>query len=82
VVILDYILPDGDGVALALEVEATAPDAPVIIMSGMELSAGDAATCEEHGFVLLRKPFLADDVLTLLGQVLPGADTRSAGAGA
>jgi CheY-like chemotaxis protein len=73
-VLLDYFLPDGDGVSLALEVCQRAAGAQVIVMSGMELAQRDAAICEKRRFPLLRKPFLAED----LRRVLRGT-MRSAG---
>jgi len=61
-VLFDYFLPDGDGVALALEVRQRVPSVQVVIMSGMELAQRDAAICERGHFPVLRKPFLAEDI--------------------
>ena len=59
VALLDYVLPDGNGVALGVKIRETAPGIPVIIMSGAELPGKEQITCEEHDFQILQKPFLA-----------------------
>jgi CheY-like chemotaxis protein len=60
--LFDYFLPDGDGVALALDLRLRVPSVRVIIMSGMELAQRDVAICDKAGFPVLRKPFLAEDL--------------------
>lgn len=60
--LFDYFLPDGDGVALALDLRLRVPSVRVIIMSGMELAQRDVAICDKVGFPVLRKPFLAEDL--------------------
>ena len=61
--ILDYLLPDGDGVALGVKIREKAPGIPIIIMSGLELPDHEQAICEEYGFPVLRKPFLAAEIM-------------------
>jgi ATP-dependent Clp protease ATP-binding subunit ClpA len=61
--LLDYMLPDGNGVELGLEVQNAAPHVLVIVMTGGILPPEEEALCEEHGFPVLRKPFLASDVM-------------------
>ena len=61
--LLDYMLPDGNGVELAQRLQRMAPHLPVIIMTGTMLGAEEEAICEEHDFPVLRKPFLATDVM-------------------
>ncbi len=82
ILVLDYILPDGDGVAYGLEVVRRAPGTRAIIMTGMELSVEDEDLCRSYMFPRLRKPFLADDVLNLVRACVPRAVVRSAAAGA
>jgi CheY-like chemotaxis protein len=74
VALFDYFLPDGDGVALALELRRSVPGVQVVVMSGMELAQRDAAICDKARFPVLRKPFLAEDLQALLQ-----GTTRSAG---
>lgn len=61
--LLDYMLPDGNGVELGVEVVRAAPNALVIVMTGTILPPEEEALCEEHNFPVLRKPFLASDVM-------------------
>jgi CheY-like chemotaxis protein len=61
--LLDYMLPDGNGVELGVEILRAAPGALVIVMTGTILPPEEEALCEEHNFPVLRKPFLASDVM-------------------
>jgi ATP-dependent Clp protease ATP-binding subunit ClpA len=61
--LLDYLLPDGNGVDLGVKLREKAPNMPIIIMSGLELPGEDQITCEEQGFPVLRKPFLAAEIM-------------------
>ncbi|RPJ53281.1 MAG: response regulator, partial [Acidobacteria bacterium] len=64
--IVDLVLPDGDGLSVALELIRAHPRLQVVVTAGMELSSDEAALCERQGFPVLRKPFLAEDVVTLV----------------
>jgi len=61
--LLDYMLPDGNGVELAQQLKQIFPDLQVIMMTGSVLAPEEEAICEEHDFPVLRKPFLATDVM-------------------
>jgi ATP-dependent Clp protease ATP-binding subunit ClpA len=61
--LLDYMLPDGNGVELAQQLKQIAPNLQVIMMTGSMLPPEEEAICEEHEFPVLRKPFLAADVM-------------------
>jgi len=61
--LLDYMLPDGNGVELGVEFLQTTPQMLVIVMTGTILPPEEEALCEEHNFPVLRKPFLASDVM-------------------
>src|SRR5258708_5553803 len=63
VALLDYALPDENGVWLGVRLREMAPGIPVIIMSGAELPGRDQITCEEHDFQILQKPFLANEIM-------------------
>lgn len=62
--LLDYMLPDGNGVELAQQLKQQIPNLQVIMMTGSMLPPEESAICEEHDFPVLRKPFLAADVMS------------------
>jgi CheY-like chemotaxis protein len=66
IALLDVVLPDGDGISLAMEFKTTMPDMQTILMTGMELSSDEAALCERYGIPVLRKPFLGQDAINLI----------------
>jgi CheY-like chemotaxis protein len=77
--LLDYMLPDGNGVELGVEFLRSVPNLLVIVMTGTILPAEEEALCEEHNFPVLRKPFLASDVMNQIRSRLnPTGVTRSA----
>jgi DNA-binding response OmpR family regulator len=78
VALLDYVLPDENGVALGVRLREMAPGIPVIIMSGAELPGKDQITCEEHDFQILQKPFLANEIMNQIRTRL-SPDSASAG---
>jgi ATP-dependent Clp protease ATP-binding subunit ClpA len=61
--LLDYMLPDGNGVELAQQLKQSLPNLQVIMMTGSMLAPEEEAICEEHDFPVLRKPFLATEVM-------------------
>ena len=69
--LLDYMLPDGNGVELGVEFLQSAPQMLVIVMTGTILPPEEEALCEEHDFPVLRKPFLASDVMNQIRSRLP-----------
>jgi ATP-dependent Clp protease ATP-binding subunit ClpA len=74
--LLDYMLPDGNGVDLGVEFLQAAPNMMVTIMTGTILPNEEEATCEEHNFPVLRKPFLASDVMNQIRARLASAAPR------
>jgi ATP-dependent Clp protease ATP-binding subunit ClpA/ActR/RegA family two-component response regulator len=70
--LLDYMLPDGNGVELAQQLKQSLPDLQVIMMTGSVLAPEEEAICEEHDFPVLRKPFLATDVMNQIRGRLSG----------
>ena len=70
--LIDYMLPDGNGVQVAIQLRRQSPKTQIIVMSGGHLSAEEEASCEEYGFPLLRKPFLASDVMAMIRSRLGG----------
>ncbi len=74
--LLDYMLPDGNGVELGVEFLQAVPDMLVIVMTGTILPPEEEALCEEHNFPVLRKPFLASDVVSQIRGRLAAAGAR------
>jgi CheY-like chemotaxis protein/DNA polymerase III delta prime subunit len=64
--VVDVLLPDGDGVSVALELLRSQPRIRIVVMSGSELSSDELALCEQQEFPVLRKPFLAADIVSLV----------------
>jgi two-component system OmpR family response regulator len=78
--LLDYMLPDGNGVELGAEFQAALPQILVIVMTGTILPAEEEGICEEHGFPVLRKPFLASDVMDQIrSRLAPATGASSIG---
>ena len=73
--LLDYMLPDGNGVELAQHLKQMIPNLQVIMMTGSVLAPEEEAICEEHDFPVLRKPFLATDVMNQIRGRLAGRTT-------
>jgi ATP-dependent Clp protease ATP-binding subunit ClpA/CheY-like chemotaxis protein len=61
--LLDYMLPDGNGVELGVEFAQARSGMLVIVMTGTILPPEEEVLCEENNFPVLRKPFLASDVM-------------------
>ncbi len=76
--LLDYMLPDGNGVELGVEFLQAVPEMLVIVMTGTILPPEEEALCEEHNFPVLRKPFLASDVMNQIrSRLTPTNATRA-----
>jgi DNA-binding NtrC family response regulator len=70
VIVFDYLLPDANGIQVAAEILQKYPDVQIVIATGGAVSARDAACCEQHGFPILQKPFLADELAAVISQNL------------
>jgi CheY-like chemotaxis protein len=77
-VVLDFLLPDGNGVRIGREWLLAVPSLRVMVMSGAALPVEEAEICEQFDFPILQKPFVAAEILNLIRNRL----TRTAGAGA
>jgi len=64
--LLDYLLPDGSGIELGVDLRRRGSKAAIIIMTGAQLAPEEEAVCEEYDFPLLRKPFLGADIVHLI----------------
>jgi CheY-like chemotaxis protein/MoxR-like ATPase len=80
VALLDVVVPDGDGLSLAMELRTTAPKMQLLLMTGTELSPDEAALCERYDIPVLRKPFLGQDAISLIQSRLVHSQPRG-GAG-
>jgi len=79
--LLDYMLPDGNGVELGVEFRQAQPLMLVIVMTGTILPPEEEALCEEHNFPVLRKPFLASEVMNQIrSRLTPAAGVSRGGA--
>ena len=72
VVLLDYLLPDGDGCQLGVRLRAERPLLEVALMTGLELPPEEEVVCRERNIPVLRKPFLAEQVRALIQSLAPG----------
>jgi len=82
VMLLDYMLGREDGLALGLELQLTSRLSQLIVMTGGELSSEEEMVCRKRNIPILRKPFLANDLLNLICPLLipqPGANSNVAG---
>jgi len=60
------MLGNDDGLKLALEFQAAAPSAQMILMTGGGLSEEEMMVCRQEYIPILFKPFVADEVLSLI----------------
>ncbi len=80
--VIDVMLPDGNGVHLAVQLRKRFARLPVVVMSGMALHTEEAAICDSYGFETLYKPFLSQDLKSVLhALLLHGASERAKVAG-
>jgi ATP-dependent Clp protease ATP-binding subunit ClpA len=78
--LLDFMLPDGNGVELGVEFAQTAPQMQIIVMTGTILPPEEEGLCEEHNFPVLRKPFLASEVMNQIrARLMPASGAVRSG---
>ena len=75
--ILDYLLPDGDGVSLACALLEDLPELAVVMMSGMEFDEADRMVLRNKDIPILTKPFLADELVATLDSQSPVGPLRA-----
>ena len=66
VLVVDHILPDGDGVDLAVSILKKYPDARAVVMSGTALDEEEILLCQRYDIPFLQKPFVAEELLGAL----------------
>ena len=72
-VLLDYRLPDGDGITALRRILALSPDTRVILMTAFSTVENAADAVKQGAFGYVSKPFNLDDVSSLVNHAL---DTR------
>jgi CheY-like chemotaxis protein len=65
-IVVDYMLPDGNGVELLLELLESNPRAVPLLITGTILPPKEEGLCAQKQIPVLRKPFLASDVSKLI----------------
>lgn len=63
---VDLVLPDGDGLSVALELLRRLPRMTVLVTTGTELTTDEAELCERQNFPVLRKPYLPEEAVRLV----------------
>lgn len=63
VVVLDWRLPDGDGLELLPEIKRCWPDAEVIMMTGYSTPSIRKEALRQGAIGFLNKPFMLDDLI-------------------
>jgi len=77
--VLDHILPDGEGVELAVSLLKKYPDTRAVVMSGTALDEEEALLCQRYDIPFLQKPFVAEELLSALEAIsLSSGSIRSA----
>ena len=69
--LVDYLLPDHDGLVVSSQLRKTHPALQIIIMTGEKLSPGEEERCLRDGRVMIQKPFLMEDLMELVRARLP-----------
>jgi two-component system response regulator VicR len=79
ILLLDHILPDGEGVHLAVQLMKRFPQARVVVMSGAQFDEEEQLLCQRYDIPFLQKPFVAEELLGALEAILlSGGSSRSA----
>ena len=81
VLVVDHILPDGDGVDLAVSLLKKHPDTRAVVMSGTALDEEEMLLCQRYDIPFLQKPFVAEELLSALEAISLNAGSIRSAAG-
>lgn len=66
VALVDYGLPDNNGLELSSRLRSMVRSTQVIIMTGGQLTNDEQELCRRYGYLLLQKPFMIEDLTDLI----------------
>jgi two-component system, NtrC family, response regulator AtoC len=75
-VLLDYRLPDGDGLTVLRQIKEQAPDTPVILMTAYSTIENAVAAMKHGAYHYLNKPFNLDEVVVMVEKALETSRLR------
>jgi len=75
-VLLDYRLPDGDGLTVLRHIKETSPDTLVILMTAFSTVENAVAAMKHGAYHYLNKPFNLDDVSAMVEKALETSRLR------
>ena len=79
ILVVDHILPDGEGVNLAVRLMKRFTHIRAVVMSGTALDEEELLLCQRYDIPFLQKPFVAEELLGALEAIsLSGGSSRSA----